>query len=69
MAELTFIGAAGTVTGSKHLLTSNGRHVLVDCGLFQGAHDIVSLNNIPLPVSPKDIDAVVITHGHVDHTG
>lgn len=69
MAELTFIGAAGTVTGSKHLLTSNGRHVLVDCGLFQGAHDIVSLNNVPLPVSPKDIDAVVITHGHVDHTG
>ncbi len=69
MAELTFIGAAGTVTGSKHLLTNNGRHVLVDCGLFQGTRDIVSLNSIPLPIAPKDVDAVVITHGHIDHVG
>lgn len=69
MAELTFIGAAGTVTGSKHLLTANGHHVLVDCGLFQGTHDIVALNSIPLPIKPKDIEAVVITHGHIDHVG
>lgn len=69
MAELTFIGAAGTVTGSKHLLTSNGRHVLIDCGLFQGTHDIVSLNSIPLPVAAKDIEAVIVTHGHLDHVG
>ena len=69
MAELTFIGAAGTVTGSKHLLTVDGRHILIDCGLFQGMRDIVSLNSVPLPIAPKEIDAVVITHGHIDHVG
>lgn len=69
MAELTFIGAAGTVTGSKHLLTSNGRHVLIDCGLFQGTKDIASLNGIPLPVKAASIDAVIVTHGHIDHVG
>ena len=69
MAELTFIGAAGTVTGSKHLLAVDGRHVLVDCGLFQGTRDVVSLNSVPLPIAAKNIDAVVITHGHIDHVG
>lgn len=69
MAELTFVGAAGTVTGSKHLLTRNGRHIFVDCGLFQGTADITALNSIPLPVAPKDVEAVVITHGHIDHVG
>ena len=69
MAELTFVGAAGTVTGSKHLLTSNGRHILIDCGLFQGTASVTALNNVPLPVEPKDIEAVVITHGHIDHVG
>ncbi len=69
MAELTFVGAAGTVTGSKHLLTNNGRHVFIDCGLFQGTADITALNSVPLPVDPKDVDAVVITHGHIDHVG
>lgn len=69
MAELTFIGAAGTVTGSKHLLTIKGRHILVDCGLFQGTSDVTALNSVPLPIAPKDIEAVVITHGHIDHVG
>lgn len=69
MAELTFVGAAGTVTGSKHLLTSNGKRIFIDCGLFQGTHDIVALNSVPLPVPAAQIDAVVITHGHVDHIG
>ncbi|HEX5275994.1 MAG TPA: MBL fold metallo-hydrolase [Candidatus Rubrimentiphilum sp.] len=69
MAELTFVGAAGTVTGSKHLLTSNGKRVFIDCGLFQGTSDIVALNSVPLPVPAGRIDAVVITHGHVDHIG
>jgi metallo-beta-lactamase family protein len=69
VAELTFIGAAGTVTGSKHLLTANGRHVLIDCGLFQGTKDIVSLNSVPLPIKPNDIDSVIVTHGHIDHVG
>jgi metallo-beta-lactamase family protein len=69
VAELTFIGAAGIVTGSKHLLTINGKHVLVDCGMFQGTKDVVALNGIPLPIAADDIDAVVVTHGHLDHVG
>lgn len=69
MAELTFVGAAGTVTGSKHLLTVGGRHVFVDCGLFQGVVDVRSLNDAPLPVQPRDVAAVIITHGHLDHVG
>jgi metallo-beta-lactamase family protein len=69
VAELTFVGAAGTVTGSKHLLTSNGRRIFIDCGLFQGTSNIVALNSVPLPVPAAQIDAVVITHGHVDHIG
>ncbi|MFN2449327.1 MAG: MBL fold metallo-hydrolase [Candidatus Baltobacteraceae bacterium] len=69
MADLTFVGAAGTVTGSKHLVTHNGRHVFVDCGLFQGLKDVVALNNVALPVPAKEIDAVIITHGHIDHVG
>jgi metallo-beta-lactamase family protein len=69
VAELTFVGAAGTVTGSKHLLTSGGRHIFIDCGLFQGTADITALNSVPLPVQPKNVEAVVITHGHIDHVG
>lgn len=69
MAELTFVGAAGTVTGSKHLLAIGGRHIFVDCGLFQGVVDVRALNDVPLPVPAKQIDAVVITHGHLDHVG
>lgn len=69
MAELTFIGAAGTVTGSKHLITVDGKRVLIDCGLFQGVSDVRSLNDVPLPVDPRSIDAVVVTHGHLDHVG
>lgn len=69
MAEITFVGAAGTVTGSKHLLRVADKHVLIDCGLFQGVVDVRSLNEVPLPVPPDEIDAVVVTHGHLDHTG
>jgi metallo-beta-lactamase family protein len=69
VAELTFVGAAGTVTGSKHLLTIEGRHIFVDCGLFQGVVDVRALNDLPLPVPAAHIDAVVITHGHLDHVG
>ncbi|MGH7737555.1 MAG: MBL fold metallo-hydrolase RNA specificity domain-containing protein [Candidatus Tyrphobacter sp.] len=69
MPEITFIGAAGTVTGSKHLLHAAGKRIFVDCGLFQGTKDIAALNEAPLPVEPDDVDAVVITHGHLDHIG
>lgn len=69
MAELTFVGAAGTVTGSKHLLTVGNIHVFVDCGLFQGVVDVRTLNDAPLPIAASKIAAVVITHGHLDHVG
>jgi metallo-beta-lactamase family protein len=69
MAELTFVGAAGTVTGSKHLLSLDGHRAFVDCGLFQGTRDIEALNHEPLPVTPEDLDAIALTHGHLDHVG
>lgn len=69
MTELTFVGAAGTVTGSKHLVSIDGHHLFVDCGLFQGPREIEALNLAPLPVPASQLDAVVITHGHLDHVG
>jgi len=66
---LTFLGAAGTVTGSKHLLEVGDRRVLVDCGLFQGLKELRLRNWEPLPVDPASIDAVVLTHAHLDHCG
>src|SRR6185436_7821876 len=64
--QLTFLGAAGTVTGSKHLLEVNGHRILIDCGLFQGLKEARQRNWDPLPVSPASIDAVVLTHAHLD---
>jgi metallo-beta-lactamase family protein len=69
MATLTFLGAARTVTGSKFLLETDRQRVLFDCGLFQGLKDLRLRNWAPLPVAPDTIDAVVLTHGHLDHTG
>ena len=69
MPTLTFLGAAGTVTGSKHLLDLDGRLVLVDCGLFQGLKELRERNWAALPVDPRRIDAVVLTHAHLDHCG
>jgi metallo-beta-lactamase family protein len=69
VSQLTFVGAAGTVTGSKHLLTIGGRRIFIDCGLFQGLVDVRALNDVPLPAPANEIDAVVITHGHLDHVG
>ncbi len=69
MAELTFVGAAGTVTGSKHLLTVGGKHLYIDCGMFQGTRQTQALNDAPLPIAPAQTDAIVITHGHIDHVG
>ena len=66
---LTFLGAARTVTGSKHLLEVGGRRVLVDCGLFQGLKDLRERNWHPLPIRATDIHAVVLTHAHLDHSG
>jgi metallo-beta-lactamase family protein len=67
--SLTFLGAAGTVTGSRFLLESGGARVLVDCGLFQGERVWRRRNWEPLPVDPATIDSVVLTHAHLDHCG
>jgi metallo-beta-lactamase family protein len=69
MATLTFLGAAGTVTGSKHLLEVDNRRVLIDCGLFQGLKDLRQRNWAQFPIDPGSIDAVILTHAHLDHSG
>ncbi|WP_375547622.1 MBL fold metallo-hydrolase [Oceanicaulis alexandrii] len=69
MLTLTCLGGAGTVTGSKHLLTHQGRRILIDCGLFQGLKNLRELNWAPLPIDPSSIDAIVLTHAHLDHCG
>jgi metallo-beta-lactamase family protein len=69
MASLTFLGAAGTVTGSKHLLDLGDRRILIDCGLFQGLKELRDRNWAALPIDARRIDAVVLTHAHLDHCG
>ncbi len=69
MSTLTFLGAAGTVTGSKHLLDLGDHRVLVDGGLFQGLKELRLRNWAAFPIDPKRIDAVVLTHAHLDHCG
>ncbi|AHX13346.1 mRNA 3'-end processing factor [Dyella jiangningensis] len=66
---LQFLGAAGTVTGSRYLIEAEGRRVLVDCGLFQGYKQLRERNWAPFPVPPAFLDAVVLTHAHLDHSG
>ena len=66
---LTFLGAAGTVTGSKYLLESAGKRLLVDCGLFQGYKQLRLRNWAPFPLPPSSIDQVLLTHAHIDHSG
>ena len=67
--RLTFLGATQTVTGSKTLLTTGEKKLLVDCGLFQGQRELKERNWAALPVDPASIDAVVLTHAHLDHSG
>lgn len=67
--RISFFGAARTVTGSKHLIESNGRKILVDCGIFQGSRDLSERNWLPWPFAPNEIDAIVLTHAHGDHLG
>ena len=69
MPSLTFLGAAGTVTGSKYLLDTGSHRVLVDCGLFQGLKELRLRNWQPLPLPAGDVDAVILTHAHLDHCG
>jgi len=67
--KITFLGGAGTVTGSKYLLSSAGRRVLVDCGLFQGLKQLRLRNWVKFPIPPSSISAVILTHAHLDHSG
>ena len=67
--KIKFIGGAGTVTGSKTLVESNGIRILIDCGQFQGIKPLRELNWEPLPILPSSIDFVLLTHGHLDHCG
>jgi metallo-beta-lactamase family protein len=69
MAKLTFLGAAGTVTGSKYLVEAAGQRLLLDCGIFQGSEELNDRNYKPLTVDPKTFNYVVLTHAHLDHTG
>ena len=69
MAKLTFLGAAGCVTGSKYLVEAAGKKLLVDCGLFQGTDDLKERNWNPLPVDLNTISYAILTHAHLDHTG
>src|SRR5512140_922050 len=67
--KLTFWGAAGTVTGSMHLLETGGNRFLLDCGLYQGRRKDADAKNRHLPFSGSSIDAVVLSHAHIDHSG
>ncbi len=67
--RLTFNGAAGIVTGSSYLLEAAGRRILVDCGMFQGGKDVTRMNYEPFSYDPAGIDALLLTHAHVDHSG
>ena len=67
--KIQFLGAAGTVTGSKYLVSSGASRILIDCGLFQGLKQLRLRNWARLPVDPRGISAVVLTHAHLDHSG
>ncbi len=67
--EIAFLGATGTVTGSKYLVTCGATKVLVDCGLFQGFKQLRLRNWEPLPLAARDISSVILTHAHLDHSG
>lgn len=67
--KITFLGATQTVTGSKFLLEVANKKILIDCGLFQGYKELRLKNWAPLPINPHSIDAVILTHAHIDHSG
>src|SRR6476646_838815 len=67
--ELQFLGAATTVTGSQFLLTTDRARILIDCGMFQGSPNESVRNRIPLAYDPKTLDAMLLTHAHLDHCG
>jgi len=67
--QITFLGAAQTVTGSRFLLKLEEKNILIDCGLFQGLKELRRRNWEPFPIPPNQIDIIILTHAHIDHTG
>jgi metallo-beta-lactamase family protein len=67
--EITFAGAAREVTGSCHIVHVNGKHIVLDCGLFQGRRSQTHEKNLHLPIDVSQIDAIVLSHAHIDHAG
>ncbi|MFT5735967.1 MAG: metallo-beta-lactamase family protein, partial [Maribacter sp.] len=67
--KVNFLGASGTVTGSKFYLETPELNLMIDCGMFQGLKELRKLNWEPLPIDVSKIDFVLLTHGHLDHTG
>ena len=67
--QIQFIGAAQTVTGSQHLLSINGKNILLDCGLFQGRRKDAFEKNKNFKFDPKEVDALILSHAHIDHSG
>ncbi|HLT33741.1 MAG TPA: MBL fold metallo-hydrolase, partial [Aquaticitalea sp.] len=67
--KIHFLGASGTVTGSKFYLETAEKNIMIDCGMFQGLKELRLLNWAPLPIDASKIDVVLLTHGHLDHTG
>src|SRR5690554_4762934 len=67
--QITFHGAAREVTGSRHLIEVNGQRILLECGLYQGHRADTYERNLNFPFDPKSIDAVVLSHAHIDHSG
>lgn len=67
--KITFLGGVEEVTGSRYLIQQGDTNILVDCGMFQGPREVAQRNAEPFPVDPSSIDAIVLTHAHIDHTG
>ena len=67
--NITFLGGTGTVTGSKYLVETSASKVLIDCGLYQGYKWLRARNREPLPLDLQKLDAIVLTHAHLDHSG
>ena len=67
--RINFHGAAHTVTGSQHLLEINGHRLLLDCGLYQGKRDETYSRNLNFAYDPRSVDAVILSHAHIDHCG
>ena len=67
--QVTFLGATGTVTGSRFLLEVEGQKLLIDCGLFQGPKESRQRNWAPFPIAPAKVNRVFLTHAHIDHAG